>query len=717
MASSLNTINRFKTTTMATVYQILPGATKATPMGFLYSGKVVQFQDLTTLNGIQYGSMNNYGGASFTVNGSGEQRSTYGYWLSALQVVATDENAASSNTYIDKDGKTNYVNNIEVLASRQSYYVKQGHTIYPLNGPGGNYVGNTGRVFDAGDKISIYATCVDTDTGRLWGATSSSLNVWVWLEESNGTLNAALSRSDTSVSNGGGTAATGRLTPNVNAYGNITDATDETYISVQDALKEMQNMNVRSSDGSDLEALNKMQYVIGIPPQITRTADIPYLTGASPSNPFGRCYTEMFMMGNTVFSIQPCKVKYLPGMRDDDKASFFDYIADSIRDVADDAILKGEDGSVDLSGQLFEAQPDYNAYINTVNILARAIAIYLGIGDHTYMNTNHKFKYMDYSFYKREQYAKNGDIFSVIADTVRAIPDRIVTSVINDDTYVHFYMTADGTSVNEDLTVSTKSTGLESLFNTQFSELAQEIQFLGGGGQGAAQTFDSIVNDVANGIADTGAGMGNMIGNIVKYGGNYLKGGRLVFPQMLDDCTYSRSYSGTCRFISPSGDPEAIFLNCFLPLCYLLPYVLPQMLSDNMYTYPFLARVNAKGLYHCDLAAITNLRIQRGGQDGTQWTADGLPFEIDVSFDITPLYSKLMVASARHPILFLSNTSLHEYLGAMTGVSFTGDSIKLKLATVQALLGSYLADTIPSMLRGYYSSDLANWLRKLVTFR
>ena len=220
--------------------------------------------------------------------------------------------------------------------------------------------------------------------------------------------------------------------------------------------------------------------------------------------------------------------------------------------------------------------------------------------------------------------------------------------------------------------------------------------------------MDSVGN-VAGSFSQT-------LGNLVQYGANYLKGGRLVFPQMLDDCTYDRSYTGSCRFVSPSGDPEAIFLNCYLPLAYILPYVLPQMLSDNMYKYPFLCRINAQGLFHCDLAAMTNLRIQRGGQDGTAWTADGLPFEIDVSFDITPLYSKLMVTSARHPVLFLSNSALQEYLGALCGVSFTGYQFELKLNILKSIMGNYLSDTIPSMLRGYYSTNVAEWLRRLFNF-
>jgi hypothetical protein len=346
------------------------------------------------------------------------------------------------------------------------------------------------------------------------------------------------------------------------------------------------------------------------------------------------------------------------------------------------------------------------------------MAIYLGIGDKTYMNTSTKYRDMDYSWYKIQTgtAASSNGLFGAVAESAVHGVSSVFSSVINDDTYLHFYMTADGTSVNENLSVSTKQSGLESLFNNNFSELAQEIQFLAGGDTGTGSTFQQAIEDATNSLSGVADSMSTTVANIVRYGGNYLQGGRLVFPQMLDDCTYDRSYSGTCRFISASGDPEAIFLNCYLPLCYLLPYSLPQMLSDNMYRYPFLAKVNAKGLYHCDLAAITGMRIQRGGQDGTCWTADGLPFEVDVSFDVTPLYSKLMVTNSRHPILFLSNTALHEYLGAMCGISFEGNQLELKKDIIESLGVNAITDTIPSMLRGFYSSAVANWLRKLFNY-
>lgn len=135
-----------------------------------------------------------------------------------------------------------------------------------------------------------------------------------------------------------------------------------------------------------------------------------------------------------------------------------------------------------------------------------------------------------------------------------------------------------------------------------------------------------------------------------------------------------------------------------------------------MYKYPFLCKVDAPGIMHSDLAAMTNLRVQRGGTDGTNWGIDGRAFEVDVSFDITPLYSKLMVTSSKHPILFMTNTALHEYLGSMVGVNFTGDNFEQKLQIAMSLLKGGITDTLTSSQRGYIDSGVANIIRKVMQF-
>lgn len=699
--------------------------------GFMTSGTQIKFvagSDVTLFANRAAAKISSSPAAYFTKSSTGRSTNAAGYYAMLYQFAEVSKNGTVATTATTSSGAKSYISNIQKLSNPLSYKVKTNYQVQTFTGPSSTEY-STGTVYTSGSNVAIYATVRD-EHGNTWGATNYSLTSWCLYKDGNGTLSTCLTTDAATSSNkteSTSTASASETTAKVNSSGSVTDSSAATYADMQDVVDEINQAanNMSFDDSESWEGLHNMQYVIGIPPKITPTADPRYMMDKSPSNNFGRAYTEMFMMGNTVFSIQPCKVKYLPGFSDDEKNTFFNMVASSVANLADDANLVGSDG-VQLSGQLFEGQPDYNEYINTVNILARVISILLGIGDKEYMNTGKKYRNMDYSFYKIQdnsyKYETDGSLFGMVSAATRWVGDKLVTSAINDDTYLHFYMTADGTSVSESMTVSTKSSGLESIFNNSLSELAQEIQFLSGGSTGAA--VDEAINDAvgaASGFVEgvggvASATLGTTIGNLVKSGAGYLKGGRMVFPQMLDDCSYDRSYSGTCRFISSSGDPESIFLNCYLPLCYLFPYVLPQMLSDNMYRYPFLCRCNAKGLFHCDLAAITNLSIQRGGSDGTCFTADGLPFEIDVSFNITPLYSKLMVTSARHPLLYLSNSALQEYLGALCGISFTGDQIRLKLGILRSLIGNEITDTIPSMLRGYYSSGVANFLRTIFNY-
>ena len=684
----------YKTSTLASVYTLktdLYGAQSMQYSGYIEEGTTLSCGGSIEISGTEYGLIS--GSGTFYKQVSTQSRANAnGLYVIASAVV---EYSNGNSTITTSNGTT--ISGIQKVSNPVTYTVKSTSKFITRSGPGNSY--SPAGTYVGGQTIMIYATYKDS-TGLTWGAVNTDYTMWGILRYTSGQLTSSLTENtpveeDTSIS---------------------SPSDDETMIDMQ-AVADQVARNASNNNFSDesLEGLHNMQYVIGIPPHITRTADPQYMLNESPSNNFGRAYTEMYMMGNTVFSIQPMKVKYLPGFTDEERGWFFSTIADRVGNLADDAGIENQ-----LTGQLFEGQPDYNQYINTVNMLARVMAIYLGIGDRQFQGTGDTYRQMDYSWYKirdnSHRTQSNGSgVFGIIESGVRWAADKLVTSAINDDTYIHFYMTADGTGMSESLSVSTKSSSLESLFNNNLSSLAQEIQFLTGG-ESSIDFANEVIDSVGTAAYDIAGNFSTTLQNLVQYGANYLQGGRLVFPQMLDDCTYDRTYRGTCRFVSPSGDPEAIFLNCYLPLAYLMPYVMPQMLSDNMYKYPFLARINAKGLFHCDLAAITSLDIQRGGQDGTCWTADGLPFEVDVSFNVTPLYSKLMVTSARHPVLFLSNSALHEYLGAMCGVSFTGEQHMLKLNILETVLGNYLRDTIPSMLRGYYSTNVAEWLRRLFNF-
>lgn len=697
-------------------------STKLERRGSYKANSVIKISGGTILNGVPYG-----------IIAAGQKSGFEGYKKTFKDPAGCVINASLLHTTGNiKVGQTSLVVNTN---AQMDVYVKTGATCTIWNSPQYRLSGQGTK--KSGEKIHIYATVKASD-GKTYGYIDTQLTKTIVLYPSGTTLASNLTkeapkaaettssttRAKKAMDNNTPTSAT---KPSQTMSDIVSSAVSTATTKVSEAitgggnelterLKQM-SFNMIDTDAETMRSLANMKSVIGLPPLLPEAADPKYFKDLD----YGRGFAEMFLANNCIFSILPCKVRYLPGYNQSDKMNFLNLVSSGVSDFAEDAGLRDASSKMGLSGQLFEAVPDYKTYIDTVNLLARTFAIYMGIGDLPCPGTNTSYKNANYSFYRRFSAATTGGtgFWGAVSDFISSAKENLVTKVINDDMYTHFYMTADGTSMSDSMTVSTVASSIEGLFNNGLSQLGKDIQFLMGG-----NLDDSFVTDLMKTAEGLGTslsaipGIGSTLGNMFMYGANYLRGGRLVFPQMLDDCTYDRSYTGSCRFISPSGDVESRFLNCMLPLCYLLPYVLPQMLSDNMYTYPFICKVDVPGQVHCDLAAMTGLRIQRGGPEGQSWTVDGLPFEIDVTFDITPLYSKLMVTNVLHPVLFMSNTALHEYMASMCGVNFTGNEVDIKLQVAAALFNpaNIAKNHIDSLFRGYYDSGVANALRWVFNF-
>ena len=103
--------------------------------------------------------------------------------------------------------------------------------------------------------------------------------------------------------------------------------------------------------------------------------------------------------------------------------------------------------------------------------------------------------------------------------------------------------------------------------------------------------------------------------------------------------------------------------------------------------------------------------MSRGGSDNTSWTVDSLSTEITARFTITPLYSNMMVTSARNPFLLLNNTAMLEYLGTMCGVDLKANNLSTKIEIAKSLLGNYFTDIPTSTARGITDLKIINEIR------
>jgi hypothetical protein len=440
----------------------------------------------------------------------------------------------------------------------------------------------------------------------------------------------------------------------------------------------------------------------GCPPQFNKWVDIQYETDDGLAPGVGRRIAESFFVNPSILSLCPGTVNYLPGFTSKEEDQFFNKIKAEAAGIAN-----FESGP--LSGKLYEFKSAYVDYINTVNLMCRATSIYMGIGDINMPGSTIKLKHFDYGYWTTPEGSTrtNSGVLPLLG-SIYEEAKRVVSSLVTDNTYIHFFITHQGTSVNESIDTSTSSSDIENVFNSSnLHRMSRNLEFLFGG------PADSTLENTLNGIIDTAGSSSDFIKQFGTAAKNYLtKGGRIIFPQMIDNVGYNKSLSAALKFVSPYGDKLSIFLRCYVPTIHLLALSLPKQLSSNMYTYPFLVRAFQPGYCNFDLAVISNLRITRGGNDNTSWTIDSLPTEVEVNFDITPLYTNLMSSSAAHPISFMQNTSLAEYLATMCGVDMKANNFWTKYDLAMMSLGRKVPDTITNLARSLTDSKLTNGIRK-----
>ena len=101
------------------------------------------------------------------------------------------------------------------------------------------------------------------------------------------------------------------------------------------------------------------------------------------------------------------------------------------------------------------------------------------------------------------------------------------------------------------------------------------------------------------------------------------------------------------------------------PLAAILCFAMPRQADANGFVSPFFIRADVPGVFTSDLAMIANIQITRGGSDNI-WTKDGLPREVEVSFDIYDLYNYLAITKR---LSFLSaNPSYTTWLDSLAGL-------------------------------------------------
>ena len=281
--------------------------------------------------------------------------------------------------------------------------------------------------------------------------------------------------------------------------------------------------------------------------------------------------------------------------------------------------------------------------------------------------------------------------------------------------YVAFYVDS-ASSVSESFSNSTTESQLANRVNS-FSDTAREIAFLTGNftgknmaiGSSDSAGFDEI-NDTLDKITKNYLNGNQIFKDLKSNFATIAVGGKLIFPEIWADSSYSKSYDINIKLRTPDGDKLSWFMNIYVPLTHLIclaaAHQAPKT-GPNGYMQPFLIRAYYKGLFNCDMGIITDMSITRGRDRA--WTLDGLPTEVDVSITLKDLYDMFTITSYDNAGAFVNNIALMDYIANSCGVNINEPDLVRTLSIYSMLKSHKIANIVPNSWAAI-QQDMANIL-------
>ena len=408
--------------------------------------------------------------------------------------------------------------------------------------------------------------------------------------------------------------------------------------------------NVNSSvSNSEFVKIKNVAGVFGLPYQFLPNTDVR-LNGDPKTENIGYEYANKIIERIPLLFLSPGKASFMTKYSKDNKRNLLEFLLNNnfgnpggnLEDI-----IKGD-------GKYYTFEYDRARYYKYVNPMCRIAARFLEIDNVSVNGT--KLDKMNWETFTQSGIKSIGDF-----GNYGAIP---------------FYVNTD-TSVSESFSNSTTQSTLSSTVNS-ISDMGRELNFLLGYGASASGIDPLNDADVAANITNVQdvisrlLGTGNFLSNLASHLTTVASGGKLIFPEIWNDSSFSRSYNCEFKFISPDPSKLSVYLNVLVPLFHLIGLVAPQSadMNPNGYANPFLVRAIYKGFFNVDMGIITDMSVSKG--DECQWTPEGVPTSITVSITIKDLYSAMSITSTDNSNFkydTLNNTALMDYIANLCGIN------------------------------------------------
>lgn len=412
-------------------------------------------------------------------------------------------------------------------------------------------------------------------------------------------------------------------------------------VSMEEAINDYVNFTEGDIKSTSEYVTKSLNGIYGIPYQFMSSVD-QRIDGSS----IGHVYADKIISRMPLLLISPGRVNFMRDYKSKSSA------ANALMKIVDAVNPVELDQMVNNVGRYYSFDFDYVNYYGKVNQMVASGAVFCGLQD-TVVNVA----------------GKNEKLGSVNWSNAG---QQGFKSVLSEKEYVAFYI--DSTNqISESFSNTTGESQLSSAVNG-VSDIARELQFLvGNSGVVPEELMDkmSIENAMSkiDDISKKYLGGNKLLKDIANQFGTVAVGGKLLFPEIWQDSSFTKSYNISIKLRTPDGDKLSWFLNIYVPLCHLICLTAPTQSENGVsgYVSPPLIRAFYKGMFNCDMGIITDMNITKGKEGA--WTIDGLPTEVDVDITLKDLYSALMVTKENNPGAFCNNLCLVDYIANTCGVN------------------------------------------------
>jgi hypothetical protein len=496
-------------------------------------------------------------------------------------------------------------------------------------------------------------------------------------------------------------------------------AIEEYFATSQQAANPTKKDYMKNLNSEPLK-IKDIRGILGMPHQFLPTTDIRINDKNNVNNDnfssdcmIGRVYADRIVSRMPLLLITPGIPSFMSAFSKENKKSVLKALfkADESNDIA--SVLS--EGS---SGRYYTLKFAYVEYTKYLNAMLRSAAYFLGIENETI--DGRKLGNFNWLYYTTETNTtgEDGTIF-----TETGVESNLNTSKFLGPYAGCIAMYADcGTSVDDSFSNSTTQSQLSSTLNS-LSDTGRELNFLiGNVGSNlglqldklsGAGTLDENVENIQDEINRI-LGGGNIMSNILGKATRILAGGRMVFPEIWSDSSFSRSYSCKMKLVSPSGDKLSVFLNILVPIYHLLALALPRQSDGQTYYSPFLVRAFCQSMFNVDMGIITDLNVTKGAEG--EWTINGLPTVAEVSFSIKDMYESLMMTKVDEQwgkASIMKNVAELDYIANSCGININDHEIA-RTAKMYLALGFNPATKAKDFVQLDLGASITQWVNQKI---